>query len=48
MDTPLAKSLLVRMYFFEGKGLKYFQPLIEESDLTGRTHMYVYQVKWMP
>lgn len=46
MDTPLARSLIVRMYFFEGKGLRYFKPFIEESDLTGRTHMYVYQVDW--
>lgn len=46
LDRPLAKSLLVHLYFFEGKGLKYFKPFIKESDLTGRTKISVYEVDW--
>ncbi|MBU4333906.1 MAG: dolichyl-diphosphooligosaccharide--protein glycosyltransferase subunit STT3, partial [Candidatus Omnitrophica bacterium] len=46
LDRPLAKSLLVHLYFFEGKGLKYFKPLIKESDLTVRTKILVYEVDW--
>ena len=46
LDRPLAKSLLVHLYFFEGKGLKYFKPFIKETDLTGRTKISVYEVDW--
>lgn len=45
-DPRLARSLLFRLYFLEGKGLKYLEPFAQESDLTGRTRIYVYRVKW--
>lgn len=46
LDRPLARSLLVHLYFFEGKGLRYFKPFIKESDLTVRTKIMVYEVDW--
>ncbi len=45
-DTGLAKSLLMRLYFYGGKGLNYFEPFLEEKDPTGRTHILVYKVNW--
>lgn len=44
LDTPLAKSLLVRLYFLEGKGLKYFKPFFESND--GEKHILVYEIIW--
>ncbi|MDP8213344.1 MAG: STT3 domain-containing protein [Candidatus Zapsychrus exili] len=46
MDQELAKSILMRLFLFKGKGLKYFEPFIEESDLTGRTQIYVFKVNF--
>jgi len=46
IDYTLAKSLLFQLYYFQGKGLKYFQPFIHEVDLTGRTDIYVYKIDW--
>jgi len=46
LDRELAQSLLVRLYFFEGTGLKYIKPLTRESDLTGRTQISVFEVDW--
>ncbi len=46
LDDQLARSLLVRLYFFEGKGLKHFHPFSKKSDLTGRTKIYVYKIDW--
>jgi dolichyl-diphosphooligosaccharide--protein glycosyltransferase len=45
-DERLARSLLVRLYFFEGQGLRYFEGFTKDSDLTGRTKIYVYRVLW--
>ena len=46
LDRKLARSLLMRLYFGDGAGLKYFTPLIRESDLTHRTQIRVYRVDW--
>jgi hypothetical protein len=46
MDPDLANSLIVKMYYFEGKGLKYFNPFSKERDLTGRTKIFIYEVAW--
>lgn len=46
LDEQLAKSLLVRLYFFEGKGLEYFHLFSKTSDLTGRNKIYVYAIDW--
>ena len=45
-DRKLAVSLLFRLYFFQGKGLKFFKPFINEKSLTGRTHIMVFEVDW--
>ena len=46
MDNRLARSVLMRLYYFQGKGLRYFKPFVEENDLTGRTRICVYRVDW--
>ncbi|MBF0594387.1 MAG: hypothetical protein HQL22_05405 [Candidatus Omnitrophica bacterium] len=46
LDRVLANSLIVRMYYFDGLGLKHFKPFSKESDLTGRTKIFIYEVKW--
>ncbi|MDE1920658.1 MAG: hypothetical protein KGJ09_04535 [Candidatus Omnitrophica bacterium] len=44
MDRALADSLIMKLYYFNGAGLKYFKPLIFTHDLTGRTRIKVFQV----
>ncbi len=44
MDRSLAQSLLMRLYYFNGQGLKHFKPFSKEIDLTGRTQIDVYEV----
>ena len=46
MDERLANSILIKLYFFDGKGLKYFRPFTQESDLTRRTRIFVYEINW--
>ena len=46
LDARLGRSLLFRLYFFDGKGLKYFKPFFKESDLTGRTQIKVFEIDW--
>lgn len=45
-DTALARSVLFRLYFFGGKGLKAFQPFADERDATQRTKILTYKVDW--
>ena len=44
MERSLANSLIMKLYYFNGHGLKYFKPLISSNDLTGRTRIKVFQV----
>jgi hypothetical protein len=46
LDRHLAQSLLVKLYYFQGKGLTYFKPFSFEKDLTNRTRIFVYEVDW--
>ena len=46
MDRDIAKSLVVRLFFFNGVGLKHLKPFILESDLTKRTKILVYEIDW--
>ncbi len=46
LDTHLARSLMMRLYFFEGKGLKHIRPFLKETDLTRRTQISVYEIDW--
>jgi hypothetical protein len=46
MDRDLARSLIMRLYYFQGTGMNDFELLTEKKDLTGRTHLMVFQVKW--
>ncbi len=45
-DQPLANSLLMKLYFFQGKSLKHFKLFSNESDLTKRTKILVFKVNW--
>ncbi|MBF0571680.1 MAG: hypothetical protein HQL12_07370 [Candidatus Omnitrophica bacterium] len=44
MDHALANSLIMKLYYFDGRGLQYFKPLILSHDLTGRTRIKVFKV----
>jgi hypothetical protein len=46
MDRTLANSLIMKLYFFDGKGLKYLKPFAKERDITGRTRIFIYEVAW--
>ncbi len=46
MDRSMAQSLLIKLFFFNGTGLKYFSPLDEEEDLTGRTNIKTFKIRW--
>ncbi|MFH0877857.1 MAG: STT3 domain-containing protein, partial [Candidatus Omnitrophota bacterium] len=45
LDTALAKSMLVRLYYFKGDGLKYFKLFDQEKDDKGNA-VYVYKMEW--
>ncbi len=42
MDRELARSLLVKLYFFRGQGLELFTPLTLQSSMTGRDEVFVF------
>ncbi len=46
MDRALANSMIMKLYYFDGAGLQYFKPLILSHDLTGRTRIKVFEVRY--
>jgi hypothetical protein len=44
LDRELANSLFVRLYFFNGIGLRYFMPFIESAE--GRNYIRVFHILW--
>jgi len=46
MDRPLALSLIMKLYYFKGKGSRYFTQIIREKNLTKRTELSVFKVEW--
>ncbi|MDE2028344.1 MAG: hypothetical protein KGJ11_07365, partial [Candidatus Omnitrophica bacterium] len=44
MDRSLANSMLMKLYYFNGAGLKYFKPVVKAKDATGRTRIKVFEV----
>jgi len=46
MDHVIANSLIARMYYFNGLGLKHFKPFSKETDLSGRTKIFIFEVLW--
>jgi hypothetical protein len=46
MDRMLANSLIMKLYYFDGKGLEHFKPFAKEQDLTGRTKIFIYEINW--
>ena len=42
LDEELGKSLLVRLYFLKGEGLKYFEPFY----LDDKNGIYIFKIKW--
>jgi hypothetical protein len=45
-ENRLARSMLLRLYYFGGAGLKLFEPFTDEQDTTGRTRIVVYKINW--
>ncbi|MCA9405638.1 MAG: hypothetical protein KC684_03810, partial [Candidatus Omnitrophica bacterium] len=46
MDRSIAQSMLIRLFVFDGRGLKYITPLTSVTDLTKRTQIKVFKVNW--
>jgi hypothetical protein len=44
LDRDLARSMCVRLYFLEGKGLRYFSPFLEQKDDGG--YIRVFKINW--
>jgi dolichyl-diphosphooligosaccharide--protein glycosyltransferase len=45
LDTVLAKSMLARLYYFGGEGLKHFKLFDKTKEKSGG-YLYVFEVKW--
>jgi len=46
LDEGLAKSMLARLYYFKGKGLKYFKLFLEKELKDNRGKILVYKISW--
>jgi hypothetical protein len=46
LDPAMAKSLLFRLYYLNGKGLSSFTPVIREEDPSTNTIIAVYKINW--
>jgi len=46
MDNYLARSLLMRLYFFPEAHFKYIEEFHRTQDLTGRTQIYTFEINW--
>ena len=46
MDRSLANSMMIKLFYFDGEGLKNFELIKTASDLTGRTRIKVFKVLW--
>ncbi len=46
MDTFLAKSLLIRLFFFDGSGLQNFRMIKSAHDMTRRTQIKIFELLW--
>jgi dolichyl-diphosphooligosaccharide--protein glycosyltransferase len=46
MDSAYAKSLMARLFFLKGEGLKYFKLWHREKDEKKGFDIYVYEVRW--
>lgn len=46
LDRVIAQSIMTRLFYFGGKGLKYFERVSDVSDITKRTRILVFKVKW--
>lgn len=42
VDKPLVKSLFSKLYFFKGRGLKYFEPFYADDN----AGIYIYRIVW--
>jgi hypothetical protein len=46
LERDTARSMLIRMFYFGGKGLKFLEPVTQAADSTHRTEIYLYRVNW--
>ncbi len=45
-DRHLAHSMLVKLYFMKGRGLKHFELCEQEENKTKRQNLYLYKINW--
>ena len=46
MDRYLAKSLIMRLFYFGDRGMRYVRAFTEKSDLSRQTDIRVFEVDW--
>ena len=46
LDRQLAHSMLIKLYFMKGRGLKYFQLCEQEENKGKNTYIYLYKINW--
>lgn len=44
LDPPLGRSMLMRLYLLNGKGLRHFKPFIQVDD--GNTRIRIFSISW--
>ncbi|MFA5089879.1 MAG: STT3 domain-containing protein [Candidatus Omnitrophota bacterium] len=47
LDRRLTKSMLTRLYYLKGRGLRYFKPFIVKELGPGKGKIIVYEINWM-
>lgn len=45
-DPNLIRSMLFRLYYLRGRGLKFFKPAFQEDDPITGTSIYIFEIDW--
>ncbi|MCB9757464.1 MAG: hypothetical protein H6753_03460 [Candidatus Omnitrophica bacterium] len=45
-ESDLAKSMLLRLFYYQGQGLDIYEPFVDERDTTQRTKILIYKLNW--
>lgn len=46
LDTKLAHSLLMQLFFYNGTGMKHFHHFFHDINFTGRTEIKIFEIDW--
>lgn len=46
LDKQLAESIILRLYYLEGQGLRYFEKFTQADDALTQTRIYVFKINW--